>query len=659
MSPLLILGLIAAIIGIGYLLLSVRYVPNNAVGVLEKRWSLKGAVQSGVIALRGEAGYQPRVLRGGLYFYPFIQYVVHTVPLVTIPQGQIGYVFARDGKSLEPTQTLATIIPEGRNFQDVEGYLKNGGQRGPSREILREGTIPINLAQFVVLTAEHVYYLSLNNSERELFDAMSQAIADRDGFRPITIKGADDMLAVMTVHDGPALGGDDIIAPTVGNDPAVPETYHNNFQDPEKFLRGGGQRGRQLQVLVEGTYYVNRLFATAELVKKTIIEVGFVGVVIAYSGEKGSDVSGTEYKHGELVERGQKGVWSTALNPGKYAINTYAMKVVPVPTTNIILKWNKEEFGAHGYDKNLQAVLLITKDAFEPLLNLAVVIHIDYRKAPLVIQRFGNINMLVEQTLDPLISAYFKDTGQTRTLIQLIQERGQIQQQALVDMKVRFGRYNIELEEVLIGTPAASATDHHIETILEQLRTRQIAVEQIETYERKQTAAVKERELRQAEAVAQRQTALTESEIAIVIQSNEGKAEYQRSLQEAAKIKALADAEAEAQARIGIGKALAAQELVNAYGSPRLQVIQQTLGQFTQAIEKSGVPVVPHTLVTSGGEGGSHTAFEALLTTLLTGALEGGESAQSTVSDEAKAMGKRLREQLREQMASKPDEGQK
>lgn len=658
MSPLLILGLIAAIIGIGYLLLSVRYVPNNAVGVLEKRWSLKGAVQSGVIALRGEAGYQPRVLRGGLYFYPFIQYVVHTVPLVTIPQGQIGYVFARDGKSLEPTQTLATIIPEGRNFQDVEGYLKNGGQRGPSREILREGTIPINLAQFVVLTADHVYYLSLSQEERQLFDQMAQEIADRDGFRPITIKGADDMLAVMTVHDGPALGGDDIIAPTVGNDPAVPETYHNNFQDPEKFLRGGGQRGRQLQVLVEGTYYVNRLFATAELVKKTVIEVGFVGVVIAYSGETGSDISGTEYKHGELVERGQKGVWSSALNPGKYAINTYAMKVVPVPTTNIILKWNKEEFGAHGYDKNLQAVLLITKDAFEPLLNLAVVIHIDYRKAPLVIQRFGNINMLVEQTLDPLISAYFKDTGQTRTLIQLIQERGQIQQQALVDMKERFGRYNIELEEVLIGTPAASATDHHIETILEQLRSRQIAVEQIETYERKQTAAVKERELRQAEAVAQRQTALTESEIAIVIQSNEGKAEYQRSLQEAAKIKALADAEAEAQARIGIGKALAAQELVNAYGSPRLQVIQQTLGQFTQAVEKSGVAVVPHTLVTSG-EGGGHTAFEALLTTLFAGALDGGEGAQSTVSDEAKAMGQRLREQLRDQMASKPDENQK
>ena len=31
------------------------------------------------------------------------------------------------------------------------------------------------------------------------------------------------------------------------------ETFHNNFQEPENFLRAGGYRGRQLQVLVEGT----------------------------------------------------------------------------------------------------------------------------------------------------------------------------------------------------------------------------------------------------------------------------------------------------------------------------------------------------------------------------------------------------------------------
>ncbi len=42
------------------------------------------------------------VLRGGLHYLMPIQYVVHMAPLVTIPQGKIGYIFARDGRLLDP-----------------------------------------------------------------------------------------------------------------------------------------------------------------------------------------------------------------------------------------------------------------------------------------------------------------------------------------------------------------------------------------------------------------------------------------------------------------------------------------------------------------------------------------------------------------------------
>ncbi len=47
-----------------------------------------------------------------------IQYVIHMASLVTIPQGKIGYVFARDGKQLEPTQVLASNVTAD-DFQDV------------------------------------------------------------------------------------------------------------------------------------------------------------------------------------------------------------------------------------------------------------------------------------------------------------------------------------------------------------------------------------------------------------------------------------------------------------------------------------------------------------------------------------------------------------
>ncbi len=81
---------------------------------------------------------------------------------------------------------------------------------------------------------------------------MAEVVADRKGFEPVVIKGTDDVIGIVTVHDGPSLPEGQIIAPTVGDDATNPSTYHNNFQDPEKFLQAGGLRGRQLQTLVEG-----------------------------------------------------------------------------------------------------------------------------------------------------------------------------------------------------------------------------------------------------------------------------------------------------------------------------------------------------------------------------------------------------------------------
>src|SRR5580765_2588493 len=96
----------------------IRYIPNTRVGIVEKLISGKGSVRSGLIALNGEAGFQPEVLRGGWHFLTPFQYRVHRMPLVTIPQGKIGYVFARDGKDLSATQVLASN-ESARDYQDV------------------------------------------------------------------------------------------------------------------------------------------------------------------------------------------------------------------------------------------------------------------------------------------------------------------------------------------------------------------------------------------------------------------------------------------------------------------------------------------------------------------------------------------------------------
>jgi uncharacterized membrane protein YqiK len=649
---------VAISVGVFLWLLSfwIRFIPNNRIGVVEKRFGGRGSLRSGFIALNGEAGYQPDVLRGGIHLLTPIQYGVQMMPLVTIPQGKIGYVFARDGQQLSATQTLASN-QHVRNFEDATEFLRNGGQRGPQRLILREGTYAFNLAQFVVITEGQVYSLAMSQEEEAIISRMASTIAERKGFSPVVIKDSDDLVGVVTIHDGPSLGQGEIIAPTVGDDPAEEATYHNNFQDPDRFLAAGGRRGRQLHVLVEGTYYINRLFATVEMIPKTVIEVGNVGVVVSYTGDVGLDISGDEYKHGELVERGQRGVWSVPLLPGKYAFNTYAGKVIGVPTTNIILKWTRGEVGSHRLDENLSEISLITKDAFEPSLPLSVVVHIDYRKAPLVIQRFGDVKRLVEQTLDPMVAAYFKNIGQTRTLIQLIQERSTIQSLSSEQMREKFAHYNLELEEVLIGTPTSSANDSDIENILTQLRSRQIAEEQIETYARQERAAVKERELREAEARARQQRLLTESELSITVQSNEGKAAYQRALQQSAQIRALAEAEAEKTARIGIAEAIAIEEKVRAYGGPQFQVTQQVMSRFAEAIEQARVDVVPRIAIGGGGSGGSGgSLMEALMAMLLSErmGLPSSDLGASAERPEVTALRAQIRDGLAESRGQQP-----
>src|SRR6188508_166379 len=665
----LVLWIAFALFVAAVLLLTFRYIPNDRVGIVEKLWSPSGSVTSGLIALHGEAGFQPALLRGGWHVMMPFQYRLHKMPLVTIPQGKIGYVFARDGQPLPPTQTLAANVTA-NDFQDVAAFLRSGGQRGPQRKILREGTYAINTAQFVVITNERVYFHALDAGDGDTFKRMAALIAERRGFEPVVIKDAEDSIGIVTVHDGASLPDGQIIAPTVGDDSKTASLYHNNFQDPEKFLQAGGLRGRQLQTLVEGTYYINRLFATIEMIPKTVIEVGNVGVVVSYTGEAGVDLTGDQYKHGELVARHSRGVWNEPLLPGKYAFNTYAGKVTIVPTTNFILKWNKSETGSHRYDENLAEVLLITKDAFEPSLPLSVVVHIDYRKAPLVIQRFGDIKRLVEQTLDPMVSAYFKNIGQTRTLIQLIQDRSAIQQLSGEQMKAKFAEYNLELQEVLIGTPTAGAVGSQIETILTQLRARQIAEEQVETYTRQEKAAMKEKELREAEARARQQTLITESELSIDIQSNQGKAEYERSRQEASRIQTLATAEAEKirilgegeakriqaiaaadaerTARVGVAQAMAIEEQVRAYGGPRLQLTQQVLTRFAEAIQASQVDVVPKIVISgqNGKDGGAPmtgNVMEGLLTLMMSERLGGDLGTPSTPRNaSAEAIRKRI-----------------
>jgi len=598
----------------------VRYIPNDRIGVVEKLWSSRGSVRRGLLALVGEAGFQPDVRRGGFHFFAPFQYRVHILPMVTVTQGKIGYLFARDGGDLPAGQTLASNAQVG-DFVDARAFLAGGGQKGPQRKILREGTHILNPALFVVMTHEQTYAMKMNPQEREYFDKMRDLLDERSAFTPVVIKEAtgahaSDQLAIVTVQDGPGLLRDELLAPDVGD-------THNSFQEPEHFLKAGGRRGRQERVLVEGTYYINRLFATVELIAKTVIPVGFVGVVVSYIGRKGEDTSGSEYSHGELVEGGCRGVWRDPMMPGKYAFNTYAGKIELVPTTNFVLMWQSGSSGSN-FDSNLREITLITKDAFEPLLPLSVVVHIDYRKAPMVVQRFGNVKQLVEQTLDPMVSSYFKNVSQTHTFIELIQSRSELQANASIDMRERFLAYSLEFQEVLIGTPKPQPGDNKIENIMAQLRDRQIAREQVETFAQKQVAADKQRELNEAEKRAEKQAELTASLVDISIKENHGSALVKAAEKRRQEVEALSLADKFRQENEGLGRASAVRSVGEAEAAAikaksdalqgegaDKQLTQTVMLRLAEAFETAKVPLVPQ--IQLGGGAGDGNALATLL----------------------------------------------
>ena len=647
---------ILAVPALIWIALGMRYIPNNMVGVVEKLWSGHGSIAEGrIIAIHNEAGYQANLLRGGIHLFLWRwQYRIHKSPLVTIGQGKIGYVYARDGQPLSPSQTLGRFV-ECNNCQDAKAFFGESrtggtaaGQRGRQRAILREGVYAINLALFVVITEDRVYRLDMQGREElQAIVGWQKELDDIHAFDPVVI-GAPmetqdplafgksfiiDSIGIVTIHDGPSLAPGEIIAPAVGNESSN-ENYHNNYQDPEAFLRAGGRRGRQYVPLTDGTYFLNRWFATVETCAKTVVPIGYVGVVVSYYGPVGTDVSGESFRHGERVARGDRGVWEKALGPGKYPFNIYAGNLVLVPTTNFVLHWVTGKSESHHYDDSLKSIDLVTKDAYEPLLPLSIVVHIDYQRAPNVIQRFGDVKKLITQTLDPMLSAYFRDVAHKKTMLELLQRRDEIQIESRAELQSRFREFDIECVDVLIGKPdtAEGTGVGKIETLLEQLRQRQLSIEQLETYDRQRAAADKLRSLNEAQAIAAKQAELTNSQVQIRIAENQGDADLARSRKQAEQTVVVAEADlarsrrqaeqtvvtaqADSQSRILAGRGESTRALqvgladatvllrsITSFGDPRLYA----LAKVAENLSKSTQPLVPDRVFISGGASNGST----------------------------------------------------
>ena len=683
-----IAGIALALVVVPWLA-GVRYIPHDKVGIVEKLWSPKGSLTGGrIIALEGEAGFQAELLRGGLHagFFPW-QYRIHKQPLVMISESKLGYVYARDGGPLPPTQTLARIV-DCNHFQDANAFLRREGQRGRQRAILREGVFAINLAQFVVITEDKVLTGLIQEKADGKYGDWQDQLKALGGFDPVivghggkpvatpkepAVGGADlttmptDTIGVVTVHDGAPIESGEIIAPEVRGE----QRDHNYFQDPEVFLTLGGRRGKQLQVLTDGTFFINRWFATVEVRPKTLIPIGYVGVVVSYYGSKGVDLTGEGFRYGEQVEPGQRGVWKQALPPGKYPLNPYAVKVEPVPTVNFVLRWITGQAEAHQYDKDLVSIELITADGYEPVLPLSLVLYIDYEKAPSVVQRFADVRRLITQTLDPILTSYFRDVAQSSNMLDLLTHREDIQRRATEELGKRFREFDINCIAVLIGRPESQVGPDQqdpIENLFDQLRSRRLAEEQISTFARQKDAAMHLKELNDAQAAAAKQAELTQTKIDIEVAGNRGEAQLAeaqrlskrdiaRAFGESRSRELLGKGEAAKIAQVGLAEAAVSLQKIRAYGDPRLFALNLAADHFA----RSAQPIVPERLLVMGGTDGakvdlsSSNVLSQFLTLLLAEKSGLGISGVGEGMEELEKLTATLAKKLEEPLADADD----
>src|SRR5438552_1825674 len=118
---------------------------------------------------------------------------------------------------------------------------------------------------------------------------------------------------------------------------------HDTFQDGEAFLRNGGQKGPQIDILPPGQYRINTYLFTIRAQPVVTISKGQVGVVSARDGDPitpgrllARKVQGHQaFQDGEAFLRagGQLGPQIEVILPGRYRINTDLFNVEVHPAT--------------------------------------------------------------------------------------------------------------------------------------------------------------------------------------------------------------------------------------------------------------------------------------------------------------------------------------
>ncbi|MDX2257760.1 MAG: SPFH domain-containing protein [Hyphomicrobiaceae bacterium] len=440
--------------------------------------------------------------------------------------------------------------------------------------------------------------------------------------------------------------------------PQIPDDKLGRMLDAETFLTEGGHRGPQETVLKPGEYRLNRYLFDVQVsqeTKATIIPAGHVGVVKSNVAKPGVscvevEVKATDASYIEgvlsvpLVPQGCVGIWRDPLLPGAYYLNHKAYDVTLVDTrvqtweykggfTKRIIDLSVDQQGNIRQVERTE-MQPVTKEAADKAVfvkvegwdipqELRVLVQVSPKNAPVVVGAVGGLDEIENRILTPVIRSIVRNVAgseievvdpanpgkkvrrQTQVL-DLIENRDALEQNIEELVKREGRKAGVDIQEIRLGEPAVPP-----ELLVSRLR-EQLAEQLSKAYERETAAQAKRIETEQARSTANEQPRLVEAQIAVQVAN-------QREAERAA----LGRAERQFLEELARGQRAQADVL----GQDRvalLQALEKTLSALERKPELVGLVsrLVPHTMVSGGGDGGLAGAAA-----ILSGVIDRGQSA--------------------------------
>jgi len=619
---------------------SIRVIGPDQVGLVIKRFSLKKLSADNPIAFRGEAGYQAELLQPGWRFKLWIVFSVQKHPMVQIPAGEIGIVIAQVGRPLDRGAKSGLYKREFGDFSDVRAFVDLGGEKGVQRPALPPGTVaPIHPIGFLVITKDRVYGVPISaelQKEKKLGPetwGLDPKTLEVTVIEPVVRPGQHgreqriDMVGIVETFEGPPLEPGDIACRLGGfSDVAGMEAdgaadmdlvdaildsknrLHNNYQDFQGFLDNGGRIGVQHDPLLYGAFNLNPFLVRVKRVPMLVVEQGEVAVIKAYVGLASRDTLGGEFRFGTLVKPGHRGIWREPLHTGKYAINPHCYDHEIVPTCLLTLNWATQHSEAHTLDAHLSPIVAKSREGFVFRIDLQVQIHIPDVHAPRVISAVGTMENLADEVLQAAVGNHFRDKVQSMPAVTFIENRQSVQEEAFHHVSRQLEVYNVTTRGVFIQDVILP------EQIVEVLTQREIANQQIRTFEKQQEAETVRIETERQRGTADQQADLARSAVGVTIARNVADARVAEADGEATYVERTGAAKGAEVRAIGLARAEAYLRQVEALGRDNTALVN-----VVTALSDSKQPFVPEVFV--GGPGSS--AMDALFGTL-TGVLRKG-----------------------------------